>query len=152
MTVEQLRKRSHVLRSEGLSLAVVPRALPREMAEDFAWLAGELHHVGDLLLVVDEVGYFGRHCTDWLELVATQSRHMLMPVVLVAQRSTQVPKTARTQASHFISYRQENAADLAALADDYGDTFPDGVPRLARGEWKHWRDSAAEPPRKERKQ
>lgn len=136
-----LRAPGRFLDFERVSLAVVPREEPDAAAEDFVALSRIVASTGELVFVADEVGYWGPHCAQRLDWLATQSRHAEVPVVLVAQRLTQIPKTARTQATHLVSFRQDNPDDLKALEQLAGADFAAGVSRLGRGEWMHWRDA-----------
>ncbi|RJS26075.1 hypothetical protein DRW03_06345 [Corallococcus sp. H22C18031201] len=142
MTVSELADNLDVLERDGLALAVVPEGPNREKGEDFAALVEDVLDVGELVLLADEVGQWGRYCAEALDELACQSRHSAVPVVLVAQRLTQVPKTARTQATQINSGRQDNPDDLRALADVAGQDFASAVSRLVRGEFRHWRDDA----------
>jgi hypothetical protein len=139
----------HPLDFEDLSLAVVPGGkLPRQVADDFEPFVSMVESTGDLLLMVEEVGYFGKHCAEWLDYLATQSRHWGVPVVFLAQRLTQVPKTARTQASWVVSFRQDDDDDLEALGElvrdrtrpEFARQFADDVGALAPGEFRLWHE------------
>ncbi|NBD09638.1 helicase HerA domain-containing protein [Corallococcus silvisoli] len=148
MTLVELADNLDVLEEDGLALAVVPEGSQRDKGEDFAALVDDVLDVGELVFLADEVGQWGRYAIEALEELACQSRHSAVPVVLVAQRLTQIPKTARTQATQLNSGRQDNPDDLKALADLAGDDFAVAVARLARGEHKHWRDDAGPEPAK----
>jgi energy-coupling factor transporter ATP-binding protein EcfA2 len=151
MTVEQLAADPDALLEKRLSLAVVPEGLgPREKAEAFSALVDEVLDAGDVVLLADEVGQWGRYCAEQLDELACQSRHSGVPVVLVAQRLVQVPKTARTQATLVNSGRQDNPDDLAALADLAGEGFSEAVARLKRGECVQWVESEGRWPRKQK--
>jgi hypothetical protein len=130
---------------EELSLSVVPRPMPQEMAEDFVRLAGAARATRDVLLVVEEVGFFGAYAREWLDVLATQSRHWKVPLIFVAQRLTQIPKTARSQLTQLVSFRQANPDDLEALSELTASpaTAP-AVARLARGHFIHWREAIPE--------
>jgi len=140
-TLDELLLKPELLDAERLQLAVVPAEEPEECAADFERLCTMVRHTGDLLLCVEEVGYFEEHCRGKLNFLATQSRHWGVTVLFVAQRAVQVPKTARTQITQLVSFRQDNPDDLRALADLAGEDFAARVARLGRGESEQWRDS-----------
>lgn len=126
---------------DDLALSVVPSSNARECAREFECLADLVRDTGDLLLVVDEVGYIECFAEQKLIEVACQYRHHGVGVVLIAQCAVQIPKIARRQASQLWSGRQDDPDDLAALAKIAGQPFAERVSRLPRGELAHWRDS-----------
>lgn len=141
-TVEQLlRARGSQLDDKRLSLAIVPGSEPGDCAEDFDAVARLVAATGGLLFVVEEVGFISDRAADRLNWLATQSRHFGVPLLFVAQRLTQIPKTARTQLTQLVSFRQDNPDDLRALAELAGDTFAADVSRLGRGQSRTWRDT-----------
>lgn len=151
--VDELIRNPTLLDDENLSLAVVPRLRQRDAAADFEDFADLIQQTGDLVALVEEVGLLSDYCRDALNTLATQSRHYGMPLVLIAQRMTQIPKTARTQASVTVSFLQTNPDDLDALVDlaDGDKTLAARVSRLALGDCVVLRDSAPRPKqRKER--
>lgn len=125
---------------EDLALAVVSTGDPKDVATDFVTVAEFLHSTGDALFVVEEVGYFAEHCQERLKAVATMYRHVGVTAVFVAQRATQIPLTARSQASCLVAFRQDESADLKALAERIDQDFADRVSRLPVGEHALWRD------------
>jgi len=144
-TVAELEQRPELLDSRKLSLAVVPsvRKGP-ELAEEFETVSGMVTSTGRVTFVADEVGEYSDHAAEELKSLATQSRHYLVPLVLVAQRATQVPKTARSQASRILCGRQDEPDDLAALEKRTRLTAPDfaaRVSRLPRRQLLEWRDT-----------
>lgn len=143
---------SGLLESPELALAVVPSGDPKECAEDFEEVAAVISSTGRLVFLVEEVGVVSERAEQRLNYLACQSRHDEVPLVLVAQRMVQVPKTARTQISHLNSGRQDDPADLDALAKIAGQDFADQVSRLGRGECADWRDDTwAQAPKKEKR-
>lgn len=138
------------LDAEDVSLAVVPdtQGGRRAVAEDFSDLCRIVGWSGDLLFCVDEVGYFGDYAEEDLEDAACQLRHQGIALALVAQRATQIPKTARAQASVIYSGRQDDPDDVNALRKIAGEDFAERVQRLAPGQLEHWRDSFKPTPEK----
>lgn len=144
-TVAELVERPELLDAHPLALAIIPDKMPKQAAADFATLLAGIENTGNVCLLLEELGVWAGHAEELVNYAATQSRHWGdgVPLVLVAQRAVQIPKTARTQATQLISFRQDDPADLAALAEIAGQPFADDVKRLRRGEFRHWRDDAA---------
>lgn len=134
---------------------------PAEVAEQFQMVSPIVRRTGRILFIVEEVGYFEEHCRDRVKAVATLYRKEEVNAVLVAQRATQIPLTARSQASQIVSFRQDEKVDLVALEDKCGVRMPGIGARVAdldEGECVVWRDDlpipqpAAEPQPKEQLQ
>lgn len=141
LTMPELLKRPEVLDSPRLGLAVVSDGEPPSVAKDFRALATLCRHTGTLALVVEECGYFAEHCQESFKAVATLYRHQGISAVFVAQRATQIPLTARAQASKIVAFRQDEPADLAALSDKCGEEFSRVVAGLKVGQHATWTDS-----------
>lgn len=128
-----------------VALSVVSEGDPDEVADDFLAVSQLLKHTGNVLFVVEEVGYFSdvKSAYERLKTVATMYRHHGVAVVFVSQRAVQVPKTARSQASAIVAFRQDEPDDLDALRLRCGTAIPDidaRVSRLRVGESVTWRD------------
>lgn len=121
-TIEELTHDTEPLDRELVNLAVVSEwRTPSDLAEQFAIFCDLVSTSENLSIVVDEVGLLTRHGVDSVEYVACQSRHWNSPLILVAQRAVQIPKTAREQASKIISFRQSSPDDAAALVERCGE-------------------------------
>lgn len=143
VTVDQLLERPELLDVKRLSLAVVPEGVPAdELADAFKEVAEVISTTGRLTFMADEVGEYSDIAAGTLNSLATQSRHYEAALVLVAQRMTQIPKTARTQASQLHTFLQSNPEDLDALVKLTGDRdFAARVSRLPRRKHLTWRDT-----------
>jgi energy-coupling factor transporter ATP-binding protein EcfA2 len=142
-TVAELVDEPTRLDHGALALAVVPEEKTAEaLAQSVVDVIDLCEATGELVLMLDEVGFYAHgHALDRLNVLATQSRHAAMPVVFVAQRTVQVPKTARTQASRIITFLQTNRDDLKELEELTEEpSFASRVKRLARGRFLEWRD------------
>ena len=135
------------LLSRVAGFAVVPSGRTgAELAEEFADLAAALEESdaiqdrGGAILIIEEIGRLTRHGGERLEDVFCRFRHFGIAVIAIAQRQVQIPATCRAQLNHLISFGQSRKADLDALRDEQGETFADGVKRLPRGEFLHWRE------------
>lgn len=142
VTVDQLLERPELLDAKKLSLAVVPECSADEMADAFREVAEMISATGRLTFLADEIGEYSDEAAGTLNSLATQSRHYETALVLVAQRMTQIPKTARTQASVLHTFLQSNPEDLDALVKLTGDRdFAARVSRLPRRKQLTWRDT-----------
>lgn len=141
-TVDQLLERPERLDSKTLSLAVVPEGVPTdELGAAFEAVSEVVSTTGRLTFLADELGEYADTAGKTINSLATQSRHYETAIVLVAQRMTQIPKTARTQASIVCTYLQSNPEDLDALVKLTGDRdFAARVSRLPRRKSLTWRD------------
>lgn len=136
-----------VIDSEGsifdrkkLSLAVVLRGGRAERAEQLNEIGPMIRQTGNLTLFLEEVGSYSQGAYAEIEEIATQSRHFSVPVVFVAQRAVQIPKTARDQSSRIITGLQDDPDDLKWIAKKCGEDFAAQVSRLPRGKLVEWRD------------
>ena len=145
VSVAELEAKPELLDAKKLALAVVPSARKGpELAAEFETVAELATATGRVTFLADEVGEYSHHAQEELISLATQSRHYGMPLVLVAQRATQVPKTARSQASRILCGRQDEPDDLAALEKRTrlsDPTFAARVSRLPKRQLLEWRDT-----------
>jgi nucleoside-triphosphatase THEP1 len=150
ITADELRfNGAAILDSEALALAVVPDDDLDQAAADFEYLADLVKHTGHVCLIIDETGTLQLRAAEKLDAVFTRWRKYSVPVVCIAQRAVQVPKTARGQLSQIICFRQDDVSDVAALAERVRDeAWLARVPTLADGEFLYWRDVAPTPERK----
>ena len=134
---------SPLLESAELSLSVVPTWRTRaELAEQFDLFVSLVESVGGCVVVVEEAGLLQGNGRETLEYLATQSRHWQTPVVLVAQRATQISKTAREQATAIVSFRQNDPSDVDALVERCG-AAAERVRSLPQFESFAWDESQA---------
>lgn len=143
-TPAELARMPRRLDQQDLALAIVPSGEPQEVARQFRRCAELIRDTGNVVFVVEEVGYFGRHAYGKLEEIATLYRKDGVAAVFCAQRAIQIPKTARSQASQIFAFAQDEEDDLVALEKRCGRSVPDiaeRLPRLGVGECIHWRDS-----------
>lgn len=131
-----------------VSLSVVPARPSDDCAEDFVNVAKLVTTTGNLLFVVEEVGYWSGYSSGpkqraavVLEECATQLRHEGIALLMVSQSAAQVPHNARRQVSQLWTGLQDDPEDVHALnriAKGYGTR----AATLQRGELIHWRDDA----------
>jgi hypothetical protein len=136
-TLDELVQDANILDREALSLSVVPAwRRTSEVAEQFEIFTDLCASAEGLTIVVEETGLL-RHASESVECMACQSRHWDSPLVLCAQRAVQVPKTAREQLSHVVSFRQSSPDDVEALVERCGDGA-NKVRTLPRREFWQW--------------
>lgn len=143
-TLDALLAYPVILDRADLAMAVVPSGRGgAELAADFAIFWQLAEDTGRLCAVVDEVGDYSEYAEETLNHAATQGRHFGVPVVLVAQRMMQIPKTARTQASALLSGIQSDPEDLKQIEKITGGAdIAARVAKLPRREFVAWRDEA----------
>lgn len=144
ITADELRfNGAAVLDADDLALAVVPDDDLDQAAEDFTYLADLCKHTGHVCLIIDETGTLQLRAAEKLDAVFTRWRKYSVPVICIAQRAIQVPKTARGQLSQIVCFRQDDTTDVDALAERVRDEeWLASVPQLADGEFLYWRDGA----------
>ncbi len=146
VTLDELADDPDMLDAERVRLAVVPTSEDLdELSEDFVVFVGLVKgSAGGFALIIDEVVLLEGRARRMLAYIATQSRSWGdgVPLVLVSQRATDIPKTARVQASRIVSFRQTDPDDVGALREVIGERA-DQVPRLARYESVCWHESEA---------
>jgi DNA helicase HerA-like ATPase len=137
---EELEDAPHKLRAASVQLSCVPDwDDPESIVPQFAsWVRTCRLHAEGVVLVVDEIVLL-EGAAAWLKLLATQSRHWDCPLVLVSQRATSIPKTARAQMSRVVSFLQSDPDDVEALRAVIGEKA-DQVPKLARHEHIDWHE------------
>jgi DNA helicase HerA-like ATPase len=125
-----------------LCAAVVPSGRGgAELAADFRDFWQLCEDTGGLIVVADEMGDYSAHAEETINHAATQGRHYGVPCVFVAQRLTQVPKTARTQCSTLIVGVQNDPEDLKQLEKITGrDDLAALVAALPRRKFITWSD------------
>lgn len=133
-----------------LSLAVVPDEDPEEAAAQLTELVADIRNTGGMLVLVEELGGFAAHAQQVLNLLATRSRKWGVrrgcPLVLVTQRLSQIPITARAQLSIVETFRQTETADHRALTERCGQDIADRARALPRGESLLWAPTHQESP------
>jgi hypothetical protein len=122
------------------ALAIVPEGSNREIADQLGDVAELIELVGQLVFVLEEVGLYAQYARETLEHIFCRFRHAGVPCVAVSQRAVMLPASCRAQLSHLISFSQNRAADLSAIAADFSEDFAARVSRLKRGEHEHWRE------------
>jgi len=133
------------LAAERGQLAVAVHSPQRTRAERVQSFERFVSMIGDsrnLLLVIEETGDLPPECNDDLCHLARRSRHWGIPVVFIAQRATDIPKTAREQMSYLVSFRQSDPADVRAIRERIGPRA-DAIANLPRRVPFVWHESEA---------
>jgi hypothetical protein len=141
ITVDQvLDSEGAVFDRKKLSLAVVLKGGYAERAAQLNEIGPMIRATGNLTLFIEECGAYDQRAHAEINEIATQSRHSAVPVVFLAQRAVQIPKTARDQASRIITGIQDDPDDLKWLEKKCGKDIAAQVSRLPRGKLIEWRD------------
>lgn len=129
------------LRGATLRLVMVLGEDDRDPGEDLAALVRYLRrHAprrGELVLVCDEVGDYGRPGTIGavtLERLHRNGHHDGIASILVSQCAVDIPLTCRRTATRVTSLLQTRSEDLAALEREYGRDFRDRVSAWSAGD------------------
>lgn len=104
-------------------------------------------YLNGTLIVLDELGLFeesGRAQAK-VNQFATQSRHWICPLVMVAQCAVQIPKVARRQSHRVYSFRQIDDADCRSMRMFFGERVS-RLPGLKRGECLAYESADANAP------
>jgi hypothetical protein len=145
VSVAELMAEPTLLDEEDCRLAVVADwDKPEDLADEFAAFTALLknaRHEYVTKIVIDECALLRPYADGYLVAIATQSRHWRMPLVLIAQRATMIPPGARSQCSLFISFRQNDPADIDALEERIGKIKARQASRLPRRKFVIWSES-----------
>lgn len=151
LTPQDVAKNPKLLLKPRLSLAVVSGEHPRAAARAFQLLSRLLVVAGKpCVLVLDEVGLWtaaGRHpechkAAAELCALAVGGRKYGIAMVLVSQRSSQVPQEVRSTVTDVHAYLQDTDADLEALELRCGKPFAEQTSQLGKYSHVAWSDAA----------
>lgn len=139
VTLRELRANPKQLAPAKVALSIRSEAHTYEaLASEVCQAIDLARAAGDLCLVFEDVGWYGRQYTERdgaepkrsvafeLAMLACDGRDAAS-VVFVAQRATQVPPDARSQASRVVSFAQTEVDDLKALEERCGPEFVKAV-------------------------
>jgi len=139
VTLAELQKWPGLLDDPHARIVVKPQADDeRGLAAEARVLINLAFEAGDLVLVLDEVGDYGKHAAGPLSKLVRRGRHEGIASVLVSQFATDFPKTCRRAASDVYGFLQKHPDDLAALEHVYGPAFSARV-----ASWRKYEPPAA---------
>lgn len=130
-----------VLDFDQVRAVVAPDSLdPGALAQGFDWTVRACWAAGDVSLVAEECGLYGRRSLDAVMRVASGGRHALMRLFLVCQSLGRLPLDARRHVSHLVAFAQGEPSDLDDLRSRCGADFVSRVQLLQPGDapelWK----------------
>ncbi|MFT3836737.1 MAG: ATPase/DNA packaging protein [Myxococcaceae bacterium] len=131
---------------ERYSLAIVPGTDDAdEQAEQVATLCAFMMHVGNVLVVLEEVGAYSFDNTHpakaqkAINVVANRGRHEELPMVMVCQRMVHMSKSTRAQLTALETFAQLDDDDVDAIAARTRNAaWVEEVPNLKRGQSRVW--------------
>lgn len=128
VTLAELLEAPELLLGDRVALAVRPGTEDEEeLAEETAALVSLVRRAGRCLLVLEEVGDYGKAAERTLSKLARNGRHAGVACVFVTQAAVEIPKSARRQLTRVFSFIQTDPEDLEALRKRCGDAFVERV-------------------------
>lgn len=127
-----------------MTLVVCPLGMPgeAELGEQFSATAELCWHTGDVALVAEEIGTYGRHAAEWVNNVASGGGHAGMRLHAICQSFGRIQRDARRNVTHLVVHAQGDDDDLAVLRKRCGPEFAARVQALRPREG----DRPADPP------
>ena len=100
---------------------------------DLDTLCDMAYVAGDCTLLIEEAGVLfgrGQKLTSSVRRVIFMGRHRRVNLLLLAQRAVSIPVDLRSQANRFISFRQIEEQDVAAVSGIMGKQYKGVLPTL----------------------
>jgi hypothetical protein len=138
---ELVESPEELLDFDPVRLVVAPTDLKSSaLARDFSRVVRACWAAGDVSLVAEEAGLYGRQATEAVMLIASGGGHAAMRLFIVCQSLGRVPIDARRHISHLIAFAQGEPQDLIDLRSRCGAPFVTRVQQLKLGDapqlWK----------------
>lgn len=125
-TVDELEAAREILRKPKFKIAVRPNDEDGEsMANDLDRTVRLCRSVGEMTVVLDEVGDYSLEGARTINKLFRNGRHDGIVTILVSQVATDIPKTCRRIATRYYSFLQQDPGDLDALEEKCGTQFRD---------------------------
>lgn len=135
VTLAELLEAPELLLGERVALAVRPGTEDEEeLAAETDTLVTLVRRAGQCLLMLEEVGDYGKAAERTLSKVARNGRHQGVATIFVTQAAVEIPKAARRQLTRVFSFIQTDPDDLEALRKRCGDAFVERVTAWRPGE------------------
>lgn len=139
-TIDELEAAQHVLKQPKFKISLRPND------EDSSAMADDLHRmvtlcrsVGQMTIVLDEVGDYCQEGARTINKLFRNGRHDGIVTILVSQVATDIPRTCRRIATKYYSFLQEDPGDLDALEEKCGPEFSGKVRKWQVGDAPaHW--------------
>lgn len=132
----QLYRNPWVLDAPRLRLVVCPEGTPTEadLGRDFGRLCAMVWHQGDVDILAEEIGRYGRSAVEWVNQIASGAGHAGIRLFAICQSFGRIAKDARRNVSHIVAFAQGEESDFAALRARCGGHFEDRARQLAPGD------------------
>lgn len=101
--------------------------------DDLDMLCDMSYVSGDTTLLIEEAGVLfgrGQKLTSSVRRVIFMGRHRRVNLLLLAQRAVSIPVDLRSQANRFVSFRQIEEQDVAAVSGIMGKQYKSVLPAL----------------------
>lgn len=101
--------------------------------DDLDMLCDMAYVSGDSTLLIEEAGVLfgrGQKLTSSVRRVIFMGRHRRVNLLLLAQRAVSIPVDLRSQANRFVSFRQIEEQDVAAVSGIIGKEYKRALPAL----------------------
>lgn len=123
-----------VLDREPLAVVVAPETdEPAQLGRDFQAVCRLAWSTGDVDVIAEEAGLYGREAARMVQRLASGGRHVGVRLVLLSQSVTRLPIEARRYLSHVVAFAQGEPADVANLRQRCGRKFAARVQALRVG-------------------
>lgn len=123
-TVDELLASPEVLEKPRFKISVRPSTEDdKDTAYDLDRVVNLARDIGEMVVVLDEVGDYALYGQRTLNKLFRNGRHDGIVTVLVSQVATDIPRTCRRIATRIYSFLQTDPADLDALREKCGEEF-----------------------------
>lgn len=132
----------NLLDFDTVRVVVAPRTYDKvQLGKQFARVFEACWNAGDVDLIAEEAGLYGRHAMDAMMQLSSGGSHALMRLFAVSQSLGRLPKDARRHLSHVVAFAQGETTDIDDLRKRCGRSFAERVQRLtpACGLAETWR-------------
>jgi hypothetical protein len=135
ISVRDLCAHPDVLDRPNLRLVVaLDSRTEQDRGRDFSRVLELAWHTGDLDIIAEEIGLYGRAAVEWVMQVASGSGHAGIRLHTICQSVGRIPIDARRHFSHVAALAQGEESDLDALRKRCGRAFAAAVSRLRKGD------------------
>lgn len=128
----QILMNPELLDRDPLSLVVAPDPMdpPEKIGREFAALGKLVFATGDVDLIAEEAGRYGRNALDVMNLFASGAGHAFSRFFLISQSFGRLHKDVRRNLSALVVFAQGEEDDVKALRTRAGRPFAARVQRL----------------------
>lgn len=133
-TRQLLENAPALLDRRAVRIVVAPETLDRvQLAREFSAVADVLWHTGEIDLIAEECGLYGREATDAMMRLSSGGGHAMMRLFLICQSLGRIQRDGRRHINAVASFRLTEPADLKSLRERCGDAAVARISRLGAG-------------------